>query len=296
MIPSSAFSPSPARLRLRSAAWLSALIAVTLAIAPAQAAPRIADAPLSAPSDSTEAQVAILGMFHFVSESNAFRQDFGKDEVMTPQRQQELETLVDRLADFNPTKIAVERPYYTLDTLNSKYRAYRRGDYTLTAEETDQIAFRLGKALGHDSLHLVQSGNPAFDMAPVQQYAREHGQTQWMDSARTAAKSMLTRLDSVLQAGTVIDGLRYFNTETIIERNYRLYTYISRIGERGERVGANLMASWQAQNLRIFENIRAVAEPGDRVLVIYGAAHKRELRRYIREAPRLEYVEITRFL
>jgi hypothetical protein len=139
----------------------------------------------------------------------------------------------------------------------------------------------------------VESGNPEFDTAPVQQYVREHSEMRWTDSVRTTAKNLLTRLDSVLQDGMVIDGLRYFSTDDVVEQNYRLYKYTSRIGERGERVGANLTASWQAQNLRILENIRDVADPGERVLVIYGAAQKRELRRYIREAPTLEYVDIT---
>lgn len=251
---------------------------------------------LSESEDTTQTKIAILGMFHFVSESNTYRQDFGREEVMSPRRQREIEMLVDRLSDFEPTKIAVERPYYTLKELNSKYRAYLLGDYDLTAEETDQIAFRLGQTLGHDSLHLVKSGNPEFDTKPVQQYAQEHGETHWMDSAQTSAKGMLARLDSVLNAGTMVDGLRYFNSDEVVEENYRLYKYLARVGERGERVGANLMGSWQAQNLRIFENIRDVAHPGDRVLVIYGAAHKRELRRYIREARDLEYVNISDYL
>lgn len=251
---------------------------------------------LSESQDTTRAEVAILGMFHFVSESNTYRQDFGKEEVMSPRRQREIKMLVERLSKFEPTKIAVERPYQTLDQLNSKYRAYLRGDYDLTAEETDQIAFRLGKRLGHDSLHLVKSGNAEFDMKPVRQYAQEHGQTRWLDSAQVSAKGMLTRLDSVLNAGTIIEGMGYFNSGEVVERNYQLYKYLARIGERGERVGANLMASWQAQNLRIFENILDVARPDDRVLVIYGAAHKRELRRYIREADDMEYVDIIDYL
>ena len=66
------------------------------------------------------------------------------DDVRTPTRQAEIEALVEQLATFSPTKVAVEKRWQDSTTL-AKYQAYRRGDHELTPDETEQIGFRLAR-------------------------------------------------------------------------------------------------------------------------------------------------------
>ena len=100
-------------------------------------------------------EVCIMGVLHFVSKNNSVSQKY--TSVQDPKSQKEIKDLVQRLKKFRPTKIAVERPYKSNIELNEAYQSYLKGEYQLSDEETDQIAFRLAKELGHEKLYLVYS-------------------------------------------------------------------------------------------------------------------------------------------
>lgn len=78
--------------------------------------------------DRIRVPVLLLGTFHF---KDAGLDDFKPQheiDVKSPERQKEIEDLVNRLAEFKPTKIAVERTFEARDALQSRYDAYRAGE------------------------------------------------------------------------------------------------------------------------------------------------------------------------
>src|SRR5438034_630106 len=76
------------------------------------------------------------------------------DDVLSPRRQNEIADVVDYLARFAPTKIAIEAPYR--DTWSTAaYGKYLQGQYTLGRNETEQIAFRLALRLSLPTVHPV---------------------------------------------------------------------------------------------------------------------------------------------
>src|SRR5689334_11826315 len=68
-------------------------------------------------------------------------------DVTVPARQREIDAVIDRLAAFRPTRIAVEWPSTRQDSLDRRYADYRAGRYKLTADEVDQIGLRLAARL-----------------------------------------------------------------------------------------------------------------------------------------------------
>ena len=117
-----------------------ALAALALALSPATAI---------AQDDEPPAQVMVLGTFHFTGGG----QDYVNSEVddyLAPARQAEIEAVVERLAEFNPTRIVVELDPEAEDRFNAQYDAYRRGEHELTVNERQQIGMRLAARLGHD--------------------------------------------------------------------------------------------------------------------------------------------------
>src|SRR3546814_6069159 len=70
------------------------------------------------------------------------------EDVTTPAHQREIETLVDALARFRPTRIAIEWPSSDQAGLDKRYAAYRAGTLPVSANERDQIALRLAAKLG----------------------------------------------------------------------------------------------------------------------------------------------------
>ncbi|MEQ9317164.1 MAG: DUF5694 domain-containing protein, partial [Henriciella sp.] len=63
-----------------------------------------------------------------------------------------------------------------------------------------------------------------------------------------------------------------------------------------DQPGARLNYGWYARNALIFANITRIAEPGDRVLVIYGAGHNYWLRHFVETTPGYVFVDPLPYL
>jgi hypothetical protein len=92
------------------------------------------------------AEILVLGTYHM---ANPGRDIFNMaaDDVLAPKRQAEIAELLEVLKRFKPTKIAVESTVYE-DRRPKQYADYLAGKYTLTANEIEQVGFRLAKELG----------------------------------------------------------------------------------------------------------------------------------------------------
>lgn len=69
------------------------------------------------------------------------------DDVLAPQRQREIQDMVDHLARFQPTRVAIECSPTQQARFDARYQEYRAGTYQLTADERDQIGLRLAAQL-----------------------------------------------------------------------------------------------------------------------------------------------------
>lgn len=63
------------------------------------------------------------------------------------------------------------------------------------------------------------------------------------------------------------------------------------VGADSSFVGLEPTAKLYRRNLRIFANLTRVAEPGDRILVIYGANHASYFRAFIEDHPGMTVVD-----
>lgn len=107
------------------------------------------------------AQTLLLGTFHLA--------DKGRD-VYKPQhhfdvaaRQGEIEEVLERLAAFSPTKVAVEFDALRQDELNRDYQAYLRDDFALTDSEIHQLGFRLAQRLKLPQVHAINAWGRFYD-------------------------------------------------------------------------------------------------------------------------------------
>lgn len=266
--------------------WLSLVAAILAAPVSAQEA---------CPPD--QPQVAVLGVHHFVSQQNLLTQ--AEDDELAPQRQAELERIAVALAAFAPTKIAVERPYDQRE-LDRRYTAYVAGEYQATAEETDQIGFRLARMLGHERLYHVQYRGE-FPLDALIAYARRAGRQAEYDAAIAEAAELTEAIDMHLSTGGLPATLHWLNTREGMLANHRTYMALNALADTrdplgGERAGPELVAQWYRTNLNIYANIQALAEPGERLLVIYGQGHAWLLNSFAAEDAAICRVDILDYL
>jgi hypothetical protein len=264
-----------------------ALMALAASVPPLLPPARGQDAPAPAPA-RPPIQVMVLATFHMANPGLDYA-NVEADDVLAPGRQREIEAVVDRLAAFAPTRVAVEAPAGN-PVIADRYTAYLRGDYELGRNETYQIGFRLARRLEHPTVHSVDH---RMDMAMdgVFGWAAQNGQHPLIQEFQAIIGRIVASQDSLLKAGTIGDVLRAMNEPATLDEGHGFYMRLAEVGRDSVYPGTDQLAVWYERNLRIFTNILRIAEPGDRILVIMGQSHAPILQRFLRDHPAFEVVE-----
>jgi Family of unknown function (DUF5694) len=238
-------------------------------------------------------KIMVVGVYHFVSKANVY--SMSVDDPLSPERQAQIKDVVTHLAKFQPTKVVLEEKAGTSD-LEANYQNYLQNSFELPAGETYQIGFRLARSVGSKKIYLITAWTD-FDWPGLKQYADSHGQTQLLEKTEDLFKSLSAPAESVQKNGTVLDILRYYNSEQAIRLNNSSYMYITRIGDSENYGGAKLVASSHLRNLEMFANLtRLIERPNERIVVLYGQGHEFLMKQFVQESPDLELVDALDFL
>ncbi len=225
-------------------------------------------------------EVLVVGTFHMGNPGRDVH-NLQVDDVLSPKRQREIAELTAVLRRFRPTRIAIEAAAGSR-TVAQRYTDFLAGKYTLTRNETDQIAFRLARELGHTAVYPVDVDGD-FPFYRVRNYAVANGRQEQFAAVQAQVAARVKEEDDFLRTHTILETLRFMNADSMAARaladDYALIPF----GERFEYAGPDLMAAWFQRNIRIHHHIRAlIASPEERVLVIYGAGHLGWLRENLR--------------
>ena len=217
------------------------------------------------------------------------------DDMRAPKRQRELQQLADQLAQFQPTKIAVEVDH--LDSnLQQEYNAYLKDDFQLERREVHQVGFRLAKMMGHPKLHCVDyfrspEENPIFqhdpddDLTDYPKFAKTHGQGASPASPFCSGKTAQDE-DSEPAYEPIIDMYIRLNQPERIHSGHQKYLRSARIGLDDQYPGANWMGYfWYPRNLKTYVNLTRITESDDeRILLIIGAAHTFLIQQFLEDS------------
>lgn len=230
------------------------------------------------------AKLLILGTYH-MSNPGLDAVNVEADDVRTPRRQAELEQLVEKLARFQPTKIAVEGARSRTDYWNERYAKYLRGEHTLSTNEIEQVGFRLAKKLGHAAIYPIDYQM----MMSGQRYDEiDFSLRKPKPPAPDAPPRTLTEAELKLRRLTIIENLREMNDPARAARDHALYLddLLPEEGSVALYAGADRLTNWYQRNFRMFANVARITDLGkDRVLLIVGAGHLQILRDLANDAP-----------
>jgi hypothetical protein len=239
------------------------------------------------------AEILILGTYHMANPGHDVF-NMAADDVLAPKRQAEIGELLEVLKRFKPTKIAIESTVYE-DRRPKQYADYLAGKYTLTANEIEQVGFRLAKELGLKAIYPVDIDGD-FPWQRVINYAKAKGQSQIMDQIMSEIGSMVKEQDAYLHAHSILETLLYMNDDKKVAQDVGFYFREARLGEPGDYAGPDLLASWYQRNIRIYNNIaNIIGSPNERVLVIYGAGHLGWLRQDVANDPAMRLRKLSEF-
>lgn len=245
--------------------------------------------------------VLLVGTFHFGYynlDAHKVEEDDQVD-ILSTSRQKELGDLLEYIARFNPTKIAIEAGQNT-GYLMHRYRDYRQQKNTLSRDEIEQIGFRLMERFNLDTLYGVNSSHILGDLydGPDSLVLRP-----WLDSIYTdwdfesndiyseKYRILYRYKDHLTSRLPLLDYFQYLNSDKMLHRGFGSYL----VGDftLGDTRGADaLTLHWYNRNLRIFRKIQRIAtSTEDRILVLFGAGHVQILKHLFECSPEFNLIK-----
>jgi hypothetical protein len=245
-------------------------------------------------SNTAPSRVLVLGMYHF-SNSGGHAVNVEVSDVMTDQKQKEIDEVLAKLQKFGPDKIAVEVPAESSDKFNRLYQEYCSNSYTPGRSEMEQIGFRLAGMLNHQKIYPIDVRVP-LPFEPMMESAQKNMPKLYEHFQREIAE-MAQTTEELQKSAAVSEILKYYNDPVrISEEHSSLYLNLAQIGAQDTYYGADFLSAWYDRNIRIFANLQSITEPGDKVLVIYGAGHAKILRDFISSYKKMELVDTMQYL
>jgi hypothetical protein len=235
-------------------------------------------------------EVMVLGTYH-MDNPGLDLSHMEADDVATPGRQRELEALAAALARFRPTRIAVEEEAAGPSFASAGYVGFTPEQLATNRNESAQIGYRLASRLGHATVHGIDEqpgeGEPDyFPLDPLLAYAEAHGEGERLAAMSAPLQAWLAAFEAKQETMSVPALLTELNgPKNELERIGVFYYEVLSLGDGEAQPGADLNAAWYLRNAKIFAKLTAVAEPGDRVLVVFGAGHSYWLKHFVRETP-----------
>lgn len=249
--------------------------------------------PAQAPASAEPAHVLVLGTYHFANPGLDVVQAEVTDVLSAP-KQAEIRAVVEGLARFQPTRIAVESVPAAGPRLDSLYDAFRSGRHELSRDETEQLGFRIAAMLDHSRVYPIDHrGDFPFDA--VMEYAKAHD-PDFVTFANEEIGRIAAEKNRQQRENTIGEILRLSNDPEKLARDHGTYLRFAEVGAGDSFVGAELLSKWYERNIHIFANLRRVAKPGERILVIVGSGHAPILRELITYHPELRLVNTLEYL
>lgn len=233
------------------------------------------------PETTPAADFLFLGSYHMDNPGRDVH-NTKADDVLAGKRQSEIAEVARLVQRYRPTKVFIEAGTASQARVDGEFAASCRGERPLAADEVEQLGYRIACEAGLPGVIAVDWNGlgPIRDEASVDYLAaiERAGQQAERERHMRIGSADAARAQQVLDRGTIRDMLLHLNSPAWLAANARAYFRIGLYGTPEEAAGANWMMLWFGRNQRIFNNIVRRTEPGDRVLVVYGAGHGNLLR------------------
>lgn len=248
------------------------------------------------PDDSIK--VMVLGSYHFAGSTSDLI-NVKPDNVLAPARQAELEALSKALLGFSPTAIVTERVTTAPDYLDPVYLEFDDKMLADNPNERVQIAYRVARNANLDRVYgldeVSSEGEPDyFPFDAVMAHAAQSDQLDEIQTLLSEFEDLAQTEMSRLQALTIPEALLEVNTGFLSSPEF--YYALQAFDEGESQPGAELQAYWFMRNAKIFSKLEDVAQPGDRIIMVYGAGHKFWLENLIEHSPGFALVPAETYL
>ena len=246
-------------------------------------------------------EVMILGTYHFGNPGQDIH-NARIDSVLTPEKQAQLEAVAEGLARFRPTAVAVERVAADQSTmLDHRYPRFAPADLLTNADERVQIGYRLAHRLGLTRVYAIDEqegdGEPTyFPFEAVHNWANANGRAEDLNAMHATIAAMVADLEQRQRTQGVGPILAFMNGPEFAAEDKAFHYALMQFGVGDDQPGAVLNGRWFTRNAEIFARLMQAAEPGDRIVVVYGAGHASWLREMVQNTHGFRLIEPDDYL
>lgn len=223
-------------------------------------------------------QVMVIGSEHFANPGLDVI-NIEPIDVLTAQRQKELQAIAESLRKFEPTVVAVERVTQAPNYVDTGFESFKEADLLQKRNETIQIGYRLANLMGLKSVHGIDEQPSAdepdyFPMQKLMEHIEQQGRMEEFQSMIASVTERLNGFTAEHSQRNLAKYLALANTQGSPLIADDMYFDLMKFDSGESQPGAELFAYYMMRNTKIISKLMDVTEPGDRVVVIYGAGHK----------------------
>jgi Family of unknown function (DUF5694) len=238
-------------------------------------------------------KVLLLGTFHFDNPGLDVAK-FKDANILSPQRQQEVQEVTGLLKVFAPDKIFIEAIPAKQPQIDSSFVAYKAGKMELRATEVHQLAFRLAKELNLSTLYGVDYREAEFPFDSLMKSATEAKQTDITSFVEKTIGEVQQSFNEALQKSTIREMLLRENSEALMRLQHEFYFKLLPAGKPGNHIGSYLVSEWWRRNMVIYENIlKQLNGNEEKIMVIFGSGHTAILNEIMKFNPTIELVPVA---
>lgn len=233
--------------------------------------------------------VMVLGAYHFENPGRDIN-NIKVDNVLTPDRQRQLDRVARAIATFRPNRVMVEMRGSGPELAITEYARFDDAMLAKDAIEIVQIGYRTARIAGVKAVNGIDEqpmdGEPDyFPFEKVEAAAKQFGQTAELEATNLGVAAWIKDFSAKQKSRTIAESLVAINAPGSAVTGMDGYYGLLPIGDHDNQAGADLNAMWYLRNAKIFGKLMSVAKPGDRVLVVYGSGHSFWLRHFASLTP-----------
>jgi hypothetical protein len=256
-------------------------------------------------TNSPKIKVYLLGTFHFAQTDSTYN-------VLDDEHQKSIADLNNIIVRLNPDKIFIERmpDFEKENRVDSVYTAYlNRTKETNNPNEIWQVAFKVGKKLGHKKLYQCDnSGNYGNIYNRLEEYATEHNQQDILASnAKGTTKPLKSNVnaDSLRNSTTLLEYIKWLNSKEVQSSSQAHYINVyPQIGNtnvynwgKDYLLGTELTVDWYRRNIYIYSKMLSQIDYTEKsIFLIMGNDHIPIIRHLFESNPYFEVMDVEKWL
>lgn len=249
-------------------------------------------------SENNKIPIVILGTFHFSNPGLDVVKTEKTKNILSTEGQSEVESLLEKLEKYKPTKILVEVDIKKDSLLNSRYEKFIENKFELSESEIYQIGFKLAKQLNHSRIWAIDSPMWFAEDKDSLLFDDDY-RSKYPAASRHDYNSFYEESDSLMVTLSLLDYLSYLNGKDNLSKSHQVYlTKYALVGAADNYVGANVVANWYKRNLMIYANICNITDcnKDERLLLIIGSGHGHLLNQFFDDSPDYTVIDIENIL